>query len=90
MFNVDSTSVTRGDKFEIKKKCVKYKIPKHFFRIQVVNDWDSLLSGVANAVSLDSFKTKIINDMVCQKVKILNFHKFFTWKFKQFLKNEKS
>ena len=28
----------------------------------MVNDWDSFSSGVANAVSLDSFKTKIIND----------------------------
>ena len=64
MFDVDSTSITKGYKFKIKKPFVKYKIPKHFFRIQVVNDWDSLSSGVANAVSLDSFKTKIINDMV--------------------------
>ena len=62
MFDVDSTSITRGYKFQIKKPFVKYKKPKHFFRIQVVNDWDSFSSGVANAVSLDSFKTKIMND----------------------------
>lgn len=56
LFDVDSTSVTRMHKFEIKKAFVKNKVHKHFFSIQAVNDLDSLSPGVGNAVSLDRFK----------------------------------
>ena len=56
LFDVESTSVTRMYKFEIKKAFVKNKVHKHFFSIQVVNDWDSLSPGVRNAVSLDRIK----------------------------------
>ena len=59
LFNVDSTSVTKGHKFTLKKPFVKNKVHKHFLSIQVINDWNSLLPGVVNAVPLDSFKTKL-------------------------------
>ena len=52
LFNVDSTSVTRGHKFKLKKPLVKNKVCKHFFSIPVTNDWNSLPPGVVNAVSL--------------------------------------
>ena len=59
LFSVDSTSITRGHKFKLKKPFVKNKLRKHFFSIRVTNDWNSLPPGVVNAVSLDSFKTKL-------------------------------
>ena len=59
LFYVDSTSITTGHKFKLKKPFVKDKVRKHFFSIRVINDWNSLPLGVVNAVSLDSFKTKL-------------------------------
>ena len=59
LFNVDSTSIIRGHKFKLKKPSVKNKRRKHFFSIWVINDWNRLPSGVVNAVSLNSFKTKL-------------------------------
>ena len=59
LFNVDSTSITRGHKCELKKPFVKNKVCKHFFSMLVINDWTSLPSGVVKAVSLDSFKIKL-------------------------------
>ena len=59
LFHVDSTSITRGRKFKLKKPFVENKVRKHFFSIRVINDWNSLLPGVVNAVSLDCFKTKL-------------------------------
>ena len=63
LFHVNSTSITRGHKFKIKKTFVKNKVHKHFFSMRVINDWNSLLPGVVNAVSLDSFETKL--DEIC-------------------------
>ena len=59
LFNVDSTSITRGHKFKLKKPFVKNKVRNHLFNIRVINDRNSLPPGVASAVSLDSFKTKL-------------------------------
>ena len=61
LFNDDSTSITRGHKFKfkLKKQFLKNKVRKHFFSMRVINDWNSLPPGVVNAVSLDSFKTKL-------------------------------
>ena len=36
-------------------------IRKHFFSVRVINNWNSLHYKVANAVSLDSFKSKLDN-----------------------------
>ena len=52
LFNVDSTSITREHQFKLKKTFIKNKVPKHFFSIQVINDWNSLPRGVVNTVSL--------------------------------------
>ena len=43
----------------MKKPFVKNKVHKHFFSIRVINDWNNLPPGVVNAVSLDTFKTKL-------------------------------
>ena len=59
LFNVDSTSITRGNKFKLKKPFVKNKVLKYFFSTRVITDWNSLPPFVVNAVSLDSFKTKL-------------------------------
>ena len=59
LFHFDDTSITRGHKLIVKKAFVKNKVRKHFFSIQVINDWNSLPPGVVNAVSLDGFKTKL-------------------------------
>ena len=59
LFDVDHTSVTRGHKFKIKEPFVKNKVHKNFFSKQVINDRNSLPFSVVNAVSLDSFKTKL-------------------------------
>ena len=59
LFNVDSTSITRRHKFKLKKPFVKSKVPKRFFSIQVINDWNSLLPSVSMAVQLDSFEIKL-------------------------------
>ena len=68
LFNVDSTSIIRGHKFELRKSFVKNKVCNHFFSIRVINDWKSLPSVVVNAVSIDSFETildKIWSDKKC-------------------------
>ena len=39
----------------------KTTIRKHFFSIRVINNWNSLPYKIANAVSLDSFKSKLDN-----------------------------
>ena len=36
-------------------------VRKHFFSIRVINNWNSLHYKVANAVSSDSFKSKLDN-----------------------------
>ena len=59
LLNVDSTSITRGHKFELNKPFVKNKVRKHFFNIQEINDWNSLPPSVFNTVSLDSLKAKL-------------------------------
>ena len=59
LLNVDSTSITRGHKFKLKKPFVKNKVCKHFFSTQKINDWSSLPPSVLNTVSLDSLKTKL-------------------------------
>ena len=59
LFDINSTSITGGHKFKIKRPFVKNKIHKHFFSIWVTNDWNSLPSGVSTAVSLYSFRRKL-------------------------------
>ena len=46
---------------KINEPFAKNKVCKHFFSIGLINDWNSLPLGVINAVSLDSFKTKLDN-----------------------------
>ena len=52
LFNVDSTSITRGNRVKLKKPFIKDKLCKHFFSIWVLNDWNSFTHGIVNAVSL--------------------------------------
>ena len=54
-------SRTRGHNFKLYKTLVETTIGKHFFSIRVINNWNSLPYEVANAVSLDSFKSKLDN-----------------------------
>ena len=59
---MDNNSVTRGYKFKLKKPIAKNKTRKYFFvSIRVINDWNSFPTVVVNAVSLNSFKTKLDN-----------------------------
>ena len=59
---MDNNSVTRGYKFKLKKPITKNKTRKCFFvSIRVINDWNSFPTVVVNAVSLNSFKTKLDN-----------------------------
>ena len=41
LFNIDT--ITRGHKCTLKKPFVKNKVQKHFFSIQMINDWNSLI-----------------------------------------------
>ena len=54
-------SRTRGHKFKLYKPLVQTTIRKHFFSIRAINNWNSLPYEVVNAVSLDSFKSKLDN-----------------------------
>ena len=54
-------SRTRGYNFKIYKPLVQTTIRKHFFSIRVINNWNNLPYEVVNAVSLDSFKSKLDN-----------------------------
>ena len=54
-------SRTRGHNFKLYKALVQTTIRKHFFSIRIINNWNSLLYKVVNAVSLDSFKSKLDN-----------------------------
>ena len=56
-----SESRTRGHNFKLYKPLVQTTIRKHFFSIRVINNWSSLPYEVVNAVSLDSFKSKLDN-----------------------------
>ena len=59
---MDNTSITRGHKFKLKKPIAKNKTRKYFFvSIRVINNWNSFPPVVVNAVSLNSFKTKLDN-----------------------------
>ena len=65
---------TRGHKFKLYKPLVPTTIRKQFFSIRVINNWNSLPYEVVNAVSLDSFKSKLDNpweDKVCVLIKEL-------------------
>ena len=55
-------SRTRGHNFKLYIPLVKTAICKHFFSIGVINNWSSLPQEVVNAVSLDSFKSKLDTD----------------------------
>ena len=54
-------SRTRGHNFKLYKPLVQTTIRKHFFSIRVINNWNKLPYEVVNAVSLDSFKSKLDN-----------------------------
>ena len=54
-------SRTRGHIFKLYKPLVQTAIHKHFFSIRVISNWNSLPYKVVNAVSLDSFKSKLDN-----------------------------
>ena len=56
-----SESRTRGHNFKLYKPLVQTTIRKHFFSIRVINNWNNLPYEVVNAVSLDSFKSKLDN-----------------------------
>ena len=54
-------SRTRGYNFKLYKPLVQTIICKHFFSIRVINNWSSLPYEIVNAVSVDSFKSKLDN-----------------------------
>ena len=54
-------SRARGHNFKLYKSLVQITIHKHFFSIRVINNWSSLPYEIVNAVSLDSFKSKLDN-----------------------------
>ena len=56
-----SESRTRGHNFKLYKPLVQTAIHKHFFSIRVIHNRNSLLYEVVNAVSLESFKSKLDN-----------------------------
>ena len=45
LFNVGSTSITRGSKSKLKKPFVKGKIRKHFFSIRMIAEWNRNMNG---------------------------------------------
>ena len=51
----------RGHDFKLYKPLVQTTIRKYFFSIRVINNCNSLPYEVVNAVSLDSFKSKLDN-----------------------------
>ena len=59
------------------------KVRKHFFSVQVINDWTT---WCCQCSVIRQFKNKIRQDMVRQKVWILNFNQFIHLKFTQKLK----
>ena len=54
-------SRTRDHNFKLYKPLAQTTIRKHFFSIRVINNWNKLPYEVVNAVSLDSFKSKLDN-----------------------------
>ena len=54
-------SRTRVHNFKLQKPFVQTTIRKHFLSIRAINNWNSLPDEVVNAVSLDSFKSKLHN-----------------------------
>ena len=54
-------SRTRGHNFKLYKPLVQTTIRKRFFSVRVINNWNSLPYEVVNAISLDSFKSKLDN-----------------------------
>ena len=75
LFDVDSTSITRGYKIKIKKSFVKNKVRKHFFSTRTINDWSSLPSCYCCQCSaIRHFWNRIGQDMVWQKVRISSFN----------------
>ena len=71
LFNVNSASIRRGNKFKLKKTFIKNEVCKHFFSIWVINDWNGLPSGVVNAVSVHTFKRKLEKIWSDKKCKFL-------------------
>ena len=51
----------RGHNFKLYKPLIQTTICKHFFSIRVISNCNSLPYEVVNAVSLDSFKSKLVN-----------------------------
>ena len=54
-------SRTRDHNFKLYKPLVQTTIRRNFFTIKAINNWNSLPYEVVNAVSLDSFKSKLDN-----------------------------
>ena len=52
-------SKTRGYNFKIYKRVVQTTRQNHRLRIRVINKWNNLPYEVVNAVSLDSFKSRL-------------------------------
>ena len=55
-FDINVNSVTRGHNLKLSVKCSSLNVRQHFFTNRVVAPWNSLASGVVNAVSVQSFK----------------------------------
>ena len=54
-------SRTKGHNFKLYKPLVQTRTRKHFFSIRVINNWNNPPYEIVNAVSLDSFKSKLDN-----------------------------
>ena len=82
---------TRGISFKLYKPLVQTTIRKHFYSISVMNNWNSLPYKVVNAVSLDSFHSKLDNAWEDKKYMCFNkkiaesSKKYYTHLVKSFL-----
>ena len=74
LFKINSRSHTRGYNLKLQKSFDKNVVYNHFLNVKVINNWNSLLHGIVNAVSMNSFRTKF-NKFGYKKVWILIKHK---------------
>ena len=59
LFKINSRSLTRGYNLKLQKSFDKNVVYNHFFNVKLINNWNSLLHGIVNAVSMNSFRAKL-------------------------------
>ena len=62
---INSDSGTRGHHLKLKKPLVVTTAQKQFFSMRVINDWNDLPMDIVNALSIETFKTKLDKYLEC-------------------------